>query len=102
MCSVSHVIHRVVVVVVNIIAMMRKLVATVPKMVGQVDMLVIDTRVDDSYHDALSTIAQLPNLIGAHLKHIWRNLTCRGGWFDGVVTQAVMLLVETDYGNVIA
>ena len=96
MRPVPHVIHRVVVVVVNIVAMMRKLVATVPKMVGQIDVLVVYTRIDDGYHDTLSTIAQLPYLIGAHLKHIWRNLTCRGGWFDGVVTQAVMLLVETD------
>ena len=56
MGAVLKVIHRVVVVVEDIVAMMRELRATVPKVVGKVEMVVVDTRVDDGHHHALACV----------------------------------------------
>ena len=71
--AVAVVVHRVVVVVINIETMMRKLRSTIPKVLGKVDMVVVDTRVDDGHHDALARVAQIPHLVGTHLDDVLRD-----------------------------
>ena len=63
----AMVVYGVVVVVIDIIAMMGKFRATVPKMVGKVEVVVVDTSVNNGYHYALACVAQAPNLVGVHL-----------------------------------
>ena len=46
-CAVSHVVHRVIIVVAHIVAVMRKRLAAVPKVIGQVQMVVVDACIND-------------------------------------------------------
>ena len=46
-CSVTELIHRVVVVFVCVITVMWELCAAVPEVVGEVNVVVVDARVDD-------------------------------------------------------
>ena len=71
MRAVTVVVNRVIVVVVNIVAMMRKLVTTVPKMVGHVHMPIIDTRINKCHNNPFALITLVPNLVGTHLNHIY-------------------------------
>ena len=73
--TVTVVVHWVVVVVLHIVAMVRKLGTAVPKMVGHIHVVVVDTRIDDSHHNAFTCVSQVPHLIGANLNDILRDLT---------------------------
>ena len=70
MCSMTVVVNGVVVVVVDIIAMIREIRATVPKVVSKVEVIVVDTRVDDGHHHALACVTLVPHLVSIHLGDI--------------------------------
>ena len=84
MRSVALVVHGVVVVVVNIVAVIRELGAPVPEVVGHVEVVVVDTRIDNGHHNAFAREAHLPHLGGTHLDDILRDFArgrCRLGLF---------------------
>ena len=66
----TEVVHRVVIVVVDIVAVMGKLVSAIPKMISYVYMTVIDPRINECYHDTFALISHVPNLVGTDLKDI--------------------------------
>ena len=57
MRAMTLVVHGVVVLVENVIAVVRELAASVPHAVGDVDMVVVDASVDESDDDAVACIA---------------------------------------------
>ena len=56
--AVSVVIHRVVILIIDVVAMMRELAAAIPHAVDDVDMVVVDARVDKGHHNAVTRIAR--------------------------------------------
>ena len=85
MRAMTHIIYGVVVVVIHIVAVIRKVRATIPKVVGQVDVMVVDARVDDSHHNTFTRIAQFPNLVGMDLDDILRDFAgshCGSGFLS--------------------
>ena len=71
--AVAMVVHGVIVVVINVVAVVREFRSAVPQVLGKVDMVVVDTRVDDGHHDALSRVAQIPHLVGTNLGDVRRD-----------------------------
>lgn len=57
MGAVALVVHRVIVVIDDIVAVMREGRTPVPKMVRQVKMVVVDTGIDNRHHDAFAAIS---------------------------------------------
>ena len=57
-CAVTIVVHRIVVLIENVIAVVRELAAAVPHAVGNIDMVVVDTRVDVADDDTVARIAR--------------------------------------------
>ena len=85
MRAMAHIVYGVVVVVIHIVAVIRKVGSAVPKMVGQVDVIIVDTRVDDSHHNTLTCIAQFPYLVGMDLDDILRDFAgghCGSGFLS--------------------
>ena len=66
----AMVVNGVVVSVVDVIAVVGKFRTAVPKVVGKVEVVVVDAGVDDGHHHALSRVAQVPYLVGIHLGDI--------------------------------
>ena len=66
----AMIIHGIVVVVDDIIAMVRKFRATVPKVVGKVKVIVVDTCVNNGHHHALACVAQVPYLVSIYLCYV--------------------------------
>ena len=64
MGAVAVVVYRVVVVVDEIPAVIRKFRTSIPHVVGDVGMIVVHARVDDGNDDAFTGIAQVPNRRG--------------------------------------
>ena len=85
MCTMAIIIHRVVVVAVKIPAMIREGLAAVPKVVLQVQMVVVDATIDDSHHYTLTGIAHVPHLVGLHLDDIGRDIARGLGRSRGLV-----------------
>ena len=103
MRAMTHIIYGVVVVVIHIVAVIRKVRATIPKVVGQVDVMVVDARVDDSHHNTFTRIAQFPNLVGMDLDDILRDFAgghCRSGFFT--IGNPVVFLGKTHDLDVVA
>ena len=57
-CAVTIVVHGVVVLIEDVIAVVRELAAAVPHTVGDVDVVVVDARVDVADDDAVARIAR--------------------------------------------
>ena len=96
MRSVTSVIHRVVVVIDKVITVVGVFTATIPKMVGKVDVVVVDTRVEDGHHDALSRIAQIPHVIGIYLGDVVSDSPIHLGRCLFFVKQGVSHFIITD------
>ena len=64
------VIHRVVVIVYEVPAMVRKFGASIPHIIGNVGMVIVHTTINDGYDDTCSRISQTPNLVSIHFGDI--------------------------------
>ena len=100
--TMTIIVHGVVVMVVNVEAMVRKCVATIPKVVSHVHMTVIDTRIDERHHDTFTLIPQVPNLVGTNLKDIRRDFA-HGSRLTSHITfrNTIVLHGKADDGNVV-
>ena len=76
--AVTVVVHGVVVVVLHVVTVMRELGTTVPEMIGQVEVVVVNTRINHGHHNPFARIAQGPHLIGLDLRHVRGDFTRSG------------------------
>ena len=103
MRAMTLVVHGVVIVVKYIVTMIWEIGSAFPKVVGQVDMVVVDTRVDDSDYNTFARIAQFPHLIGTYLGDILSDFARgRGRLRFFAIRNPVMLHGKTDDFNVVA
>ena len=97
------VIHRVVIVVPHIIAVMRKLRTAIPEVVSHVKVVVVDACVDDGHHNTCSRVAQLPHLVGTNLQDILRDFARGESRMRCVVLRnPVIFFCKADDFNVVA
>ena len=83
--------------------MMREIGSAFPQVVSQVDMVVVDTRVDDGDYNTFARIAQFPYLIGTYLGDILSDFACgRGRLRFFAIRNPIMLHGKTDDFNVVA
>ena len=71
----AFVIHRVIIIVDYIVSMMRECISTIPQMVGQILMVIVDTRINDSNHYTGTSVTLRPNFFSVHLCDIRRDFT---------------------------
>ena len=99
----AHIVHGVIVVIIDIIAMMRELGSTIPEVVRHIQVVVIDAGVDDGHHHAFTCITQGPHIVGIHLGDIRRNFARgrgRSGHFP--IGDPIALYIITNDLDVIA
>ena len=83
--------------------MMREFCSTVPEVVGHIQVVVVDTRIDDGHHNAFTRVAQVPHLVGTDLGDVWGNLARgRGGSSLFPIGNPIALNVITDDLDIVA
>ena len=101
--AVALVVHRVIVAIYDVVAVVRKFLASIPKVVGQIKMVIIDTRIDDGHDDTFARVTQFPDLVGVHLKDVGGGLPQCGGRCGGLrLRNQVFFMVKANQFNVIA
>ena len=105
MGAMSMVVHGVVVMVENIIAVMRKFTAAIPHAVGNVDMIIVDTRIDETNYDAVARIAcaiVVPNCRRVDHVNMPSIGFCGGGGDFLVLRNHLAHLIGDNHGNILA
>ena len=105
MGAVTIVVHRVVVLIIDVIAVVRELAAAVPHAVGNVDMVVVDTCVDVADDDAVARIARatvVPNRRRVDFVDMPSVVPCVDGTSHLVVRDHLTHLVRDNHGNILA
>lgn len=105
MGAVSVVVHGVVVLIENVIAVVRELTATVPHAIGDVDVVVVDARVDVADDDAVARVARtvvVPNRRCVDLVDMPGVGSCVGRATHLVLRNHLTHFVGDNHGNVLA
>ena len=105
MGAVTLVVHGVKVLIENVIAVVRKLAAAVPHAVGNVDMVVVDARVDEADDDAVARVAHavvVPNRRRVDFVDMPGIGSCVSRATHLILRNHLTHLVGDNHGNVLA
>ena len=77
--------------------MVWKFSTSVPEMVGEIDVVVVDTSIDDGDDDTIACVSYLPNIISIDLGDVLRQSAFTlFRFFYFLVPEHVLLLVKTN------